>query len=250
MDAATYTSDDLTLVEITREGHRKTPHEVLAELDGDLGRREQVLSARRREVLGKALLAEIAEHLRARITTVRATVRARNEILRRCPTGAGRTVSLSWDADEDAGAPAAMLALLGDRSIEHVDATQRAALFAFLEQRIADARAGADDEASQTAIVDHLAVALDYRRWWRFTLHLHEPDGSVRKLTPRTQGLGSGGEQSVLMHLPLFATAAALYDLAPGAPRIVALDEAMGASTRRRASTSSRCSSTSTSTGS
>lgn len=227
MDAATYTSGDLTLVEITREGHRRSPTTMLTELDRDLEHREQVLSARRREVLGKALLAEIAEHLRARITTVRATVRARNEILRRCPTGAGRTVSLSWDADEDAGAPAAVLALLSDRSIEHVNAAQRDALFAFLEQRIADARAGAADEASQTAIVDHLAVALDYRRWWRFVLHLREPDGSVRKLTPRTQGLGSGGEQSVLMHLPLFATAAALYDLAPGAPRIVALDEAM-----------------------
>ncbi|MDP1846841.1 MAG: TIGR02680 family protein [Solirubrobacteraceae bacterium] len=227
MDAATYTSDDLTLVEITREGHRTSPTTMLEELDSDLGHREQVLSGRRREVLGKALLAEIAEHLRTRITTVRATVRARNEILRRCPTGAGRTVSLSWDADEDTGAPASVLALLGDRSIEHVSATQRDALFAFLEQRIADARAGAADEAFQTAIVDHLAVALDYRRWWRFTLHIHEPDGSVRKLTPRTQGLGSGGEQSVLMHLPLFATAAALYDLAPGAPRIVALDEAM-----------------------
>ncbi|MEJ7797941.1 MAG: TIGR02680 family protein [Solirubrobacteraceae bacterium] len=227
MDAATFTSGELTLVEITREGHRRTPTTMLTELDGDLEHREQVLSARRREVLGKALLAEIAEHLRARIITVRATVRARNEILRRCPTGAGRTVSLSWDVDEDAGAPAAVLALLGERSTEHVDEAQRDALFAFLEQRIADARAGAADEASQTAIVDHLSVALDYRRWWRFTLHLHGPDGSVHKLTPRTQGLGSGGEQSVLMHLPLFATAAALYDLAPGAPRIVALDEAM-----------------------
>ncbi len=227
MDAVSFTSDDLTLVEITRAGHRRTPSTMLSDLDGDLEHREQVLSARRREVLGKALLAEIAEHLRGRITTVRATVRARNEILRRCPTGAGRSVSLSWDVDEDAGAPAAVLALLGDRSTEHVAKAQRDALFAFLEQRIADARAGAADEASQTAIVDHLSVALDYRRWWRFTLHLHEPDGSVRKLTPRTQGLGSGGEQSVLMHLPLFATAAALYDLAPGAPRIVALDEAM-----------------------
>ena len=227
MDAATFTSGDLTLVEITREGHRRTPTTMLEELDGDLRHRDEVLSARRREVLGQALLAEIAEHLRGRITTVRATIRARNEILRRCPTGAGRTVSLSWDVDEDAGAPASVLTLLGDRSVEHVSGPQRAELFAFLQQRIADARAGAADEASQTAIVDHLSVALDYRRWWRFTLHLHERDGSVRKLTPRTQGLGSGGEQSVLMHLPLFATAAALYDLAPGAPRIVALDEAM-----------------------
>jgi uncharacterized protein (TIGR02680 family) len=227
MDAAVFTSGELTLVEITREGHRRTPTTMLAGLDRDLEQREQILSARRREVLGKALLAEIADHLRGRITTVRATVRARNAILRRCATGAGRTVSLSWDVDEDAGAPAAVLALLGDRSTEHVDDAQRNELFAFLEGRIADARAGAADEASQTAIVDHLSVALDYRRWWRFTLHLHDRDGSVRKLTPRTQGLGSGGEQSVLMHLPLFATAAALYDLAPGSPRIVALDEAM-----------------------
>ena len=41
-----------------------------------------------------------------------------------------------------------------------------------------------------------------------------------------TQGVGSGGEQSVLLHLPLFATAASMYDLVPGAPRIIALDEA------------------------
>ncbi len=54
-----------------------------------------------------------------------------------------------------------------------------------------------------------------------------ERDGASRKLTACSQGLGSGGEQSVLMHLPLFATAAQLYDLAPGAPRIIALDEAM-----------------------
>ena len=227
MDAATYTSGDITLVDITREGHRRTPTAMLDELDGDLEHREQVLSAKRREVLGRALLGEIAEHLRTRITEVRASIRARNETLRRCPTGGGRTVSLSWEADEDAGAPGPVLELLAGRAVEHLNDAQRDSLFAFLEQRIADARAGAADEAAQTALADHLSVALDYRRWWRFAMHLHERDGTTRKLTARTQGLGSGGEQSVLMHLPLFATAAALYDLAPSAPRIVALDEAM-----------------------
>ena len=227
MNAATYSQDDITLVEITREGRRTTPTAMLRELDGDLEHREQILSAKRREVLGRALLGEIAEHLRMRIGAVRASIRARNETLRRCPTGAGRTVSLSWDVDEDAGAPAGVLALLGDRATEHLADADRDALFDFLQDRIAQARAGAADEAAQTAIVDHLAVALDYRRWWRFTLHLHERDGSSRRLTARTQGLGSGGEQSVLMHLPLFATAAQLYDLAPGGPRIIALDEAM-----------------------
>ncbi|MEV4423058.1 TIGR02680 family protein [Patulibacter sp. NPDC049589] len=227
MDAATIPVDGITLVEVQRDGRRTTPTAMLTELDGDVAHREQVLSAKRREVLGHALLGEIAEHLRGRITGVRASLRSRNQTLRRCPTGAGRTVSLRWDPDEDAGAPAAVLDLLGDRAAEHLSEDEQGALFGFLEQRIADARAGLEDGDGEQGLVDHLSVALDYRRWWRFSLHLHEPDGTTKRLTARTQGLGSGGEQSVLMHLPLFATAAALYDLAPGAPRIIALDEAM-----------------------
>lgn len=227
MDAATYPADGITLVEVQREGRRTTPTAMLTELDGDVAHREQVLSAKRREVLGHALLGEIAEHLRGRIVGVRASLRSRNDTLRRCPTGAGRTVSVRWEPDEDAGAPAAVLTLLGDRAAEHLGEDEQGALFSFLEQRIADARAGLEDGDGEQGLVDHLTVALDYRRWWRFSLHLHEADGTTKRLTARTQGLGSGGEQSVLMHLPLFATAAALYDLAPGAPRIIALDEAM-----------------------
>ncbi len=228
MDAATVYADGITLVEVSRDGRRTTPTSMVAELEAELAHREHVLSAKRREVLGQALLGEIAEHLRQRVTEVRASVRARNETLRRCPTGAGRTVSLSWEPDDDAGAPAQVLEVLGDRAADNLGKAERDVLFAFLERQIVDARAGDEDGAGDAGrIADHLATALDYRRWWRFTLHLHERDGSRRRLTARTQGLGSGGEQSVLMHLPLFATAAALYDLAPGAPRIVALDEAM-----------------------
>ncbi|MEA2232682.1 MAG: hypothetical protein QOD83_2498 [Solirubrobacteraceae bacterium] len=227
MDVATVPAGGLTLLEIERDGRRVTPPAMLAELGADLEHREQILSAKRREVLSRALLGEIAEHLRTKIVGVRASVRARNETLRRCPTGAGRTVSLAWEVDEDLGVPRDVLELLADRSVAHLPKSARETLFGFLEARIATAREGADDAGDRVAIVDHLAAALDYRRWWRFELYLHERDGGRRRLTARTQGLGSGGEQSVLMHLPLFATAAALYDLAPGAPRIVALDEAM-----------------------
>jgi uncharacterized protein (TIGR02680 family) len=227
MDASTLYADGITRVEVSRDGRRTTPTAMIDELDGEIAHREHVLSAKRREVLGQALLGEIAEHLRQKITEVRASVRARNETLRRCPTGAGRTVSVSWEADEEA-APAEVLDLLGDRAAANLDSRRQQMLHDFLERQIAAARSGAEDGAAAAArITDHLAVALDYRRWFRFALHLHERDGTRRRLTARTQGLGSGGEQSVLMHLPLFATAAALYDLAPGAPRIVALDEAM-----------------------
>lgn len=228
MDASTVHADGITLIEVARDGRRTTPTAMVGELDGEIAHREQVLSAKRREVLGWALLGEIAEHLRQRVTEVRASVRARNETLRRCPTGAGRTVSLSWEPDEAAAAAVEVLELLGDRAAPNLGRREQEMLHAFLERQIAEARSGLEDGAAGTPrIADHLAVALDYRRWFRFTLHLHERDGSRRRLTACTQGLGSGGEQSVLMHLPLFATAAALYDLAPGAPRIVALDEAL-----------------------
>jgi hypothetical protein len=84
MDAATVPVDGLTLVEVVRDGRRTTPTAILGELGAD---RKQVLSARRREVLGKALLGEIAEHLRTKVGSVRASIRDRNDTLRRCPTG-------------------------------------------------------------------------------------------------------------------------------------------------------------------
>ena len=70
-----------------------------------------------------------------------------------------------------------------------------------------------------------LADAFDYRRWFGFGLLL-EIDGHTERLTARRHAVGSGGEQAVLIHLPLFAAAAALYGDTP-APRLVMLDEAL-----------------------
>jgi hypothetical protein len=56
---------------------------------------------------------------------------------------------------------------------------------------------------------------------------LYECSDSGRvRLTKQRHAVGSGGEQSVLIHLPLFAAAAALYGDSP-APRLVMLDEAL-----------------------
>ncbi|MGH9110037.1 MAG: SbcC/MukB-like Walker B domain-containing protein, partial [Acidimicrobiales bacterium] len=47
------------------------------------------------------------------------------------------------------------------------------------------------------------------------------------RLTARSQGAGSGGEQAKLAHLPLFAATAAYYSSArPDAPHLLMLDEA------------------------
>ena len=46
------------------------------------------------------------------------------------------------------------------------------------------------------------------------------------RLTKQRHAVGSGGEQSVLIHLPLFAAAAALYGDGQ-ARRLIMLDEAL-----------------------
>jgi hypothetical protein len=72
-----------------------------------------------------------------------------------------------------------------------------------------------------------LAQVLDYRRWRQFAFQLVRPDGSEEKLTRARHSRLSGGEQSVSLHLPLFAAAHATLNSAAGhAPRLLALDEA------------------------
>jgi recombinational DNA repair ATPase RecF len=53
------------------------------------------------------------------------------------------------------------------------------------------------------------------------------PEGEWKRLTRRAHAAGSGGQKAVMLHLPLFAAAAAFYASAsPEAPRLVVLDEA------------------------
>jgi hypothetical protein len=72
-----------------------------------------------------------------------------------------------------------------------------------------------------------LAQVLDYRRWRVFAFTLHRPGGSAENLTRARHSQLSGGEQSVSLHLPLFAAANALFTSANAtAPRLIGLDEA------------------------
>lgn len=52
-----------------------------------------------------------------------------------------------------------------------------------------------------------LAQVLDYRRWRQFVFQMVSPEGTEEKLTRARHSRLSGGEQSVSLHLPLFAAA-------------------------------------------
>jgi hypothetical protein len=133
----------------------------------------------------------------------------------------GMTLKFAWDPLDDgpAGMPEARRRLM--RAGGTWSPAEREALGTFLQQRIAAERAANLAGSWQ----DHLAKALDYRRWHRFGVE-RQQDGVWRRLTRRTHGTGSGGEKAVALTLPQFAAAAAHYRSAdPGAPRLILLDE-------------------------
>jgi hypothetical protein len=148
-----------------------------------------------------------------------------NAVLRRSPTAAGKTVELEWQPlEDDDGTRRAALALLR-RDVRHLGDESRSELVTFFRSRIETARREHVSVGEPRAMADTLMGAFDYRRWFAFGLHERSDAGRVR-LTKRRHAVGSGGEQSVLIHLPLFAAAAALYGDTQ-APRLIMLDEAL-----------------------
>lgn len=217
--------DELLIVHVTEAGGEQTLSQVLDTLAAEIADREQILTAEERRVFNDALVEEIADHLRQRIHEVRGRVERMNAVLRRGPTAAGKTVELEWRSrEDDEGAQRAAVAVLR-RDVRLLQEQERADLVAFFRARIDAARQEHAAEGQPRPMADTLIDAFDYRRWFAFLLH--ERSGSNRqRLTRQRHAVGSGGEQSVLIHLPLFAAAAALYEDTPG-PRLIMLDEAL-----------------------
>ena len=222
---ATRGEDGLLLVHVTDAGGEQTLLEMLETLGAEIADREQILSAEERRVFTDALVEEIADHLRQRIHEVRGRVERMNAVLQRSPTAAGKTVELEWrPLEHEAEAQQAALALLR-RDVRHLGEEPRAQLVVFFRGKIDAARREHAYAGQPQPMVDTLMGAFDYRTWFAFGMHERGPEGRVR-LTKRRHAVGSGGEQSVLIHLPLFAAAAALYGDSQ-APRLIMLDEAL-----------------------
>lgn len=70
-------------------------------------------------------------------------------------------------------------------------------------------------------------AVLDYRAWHTFHVECRSGPEGWKRLTRKVHAAGSGGQKAVMLHLPLFAAAAAFYEsAAPSAPRLILLDEA------------------------
>lgn len=190
-------------------------------LDQEVLERTQLLDRKTRELLTRYLLTGVGEELGERIREAQTLVRAMNAELALTEMASGKRLHLNWDVSPnapDGAAHATRLLLLDPATLNDAD---RESLITYLGGRVDAAR---EDELAD-GFVTALENALDYRDWFHFDLEEVTPTGRHR-LTRKSHASGSGGEQSVTLHLPLFAAVAAYYAASPRAPRLFFLDEA------------------------
>lgn len=186
---------------------------------------QELLTERERKLFEEHLLGELGDALRSRQQEAADLVKGMNELLADVRTSQGIRVRLDWALREDVGAEVRdAVALLG---------RARGSLTPEESNRLRDALGGLIDvqraAEPERGYAEHLARALDYRRWSAFSVRLHRPGTATWSTLTRRTPL-SQGEQKVVCYLPLFAAAAAHFTsvagAAPYAPRLILLDDA------------------------
>ena len=188
-------------------------------------RREQeaLLSESEQRILEDALLGRLAQQIHERTTEARDLVAEMNREMRGRRMSSGATVGISWAQADNLDPAQREVARLLEREASALSVDELAIMRAHFAGRIKDLRAQREDRPYP----DILAEALDYRGWRTFVLTLVGPDGQEDRLTQARHSTLSGGEQSVSLHLPLFAAAHVMLSSAePHCPRLLALDEA------------------------
>ncbi len=216
------TSDGIEVCYATLNGEVVGASALSAALETQIRRRRETLSAEERQLIERHLLTEVGTHLGEQVHAAWTLKNRMNDQLAAHPTRSGVSLRLTWEVAPDSWPGSEQAVRLLRQEVALLDQNDRAALAAFLAERVRAAR----EDNEGVDVVERLATALDYRLWHRFSI-FRRANGREEKLTARTQGVGSGGEQAKLAHLPLFAATAAYYASArPDAPRLLMLDEA------------------------
>ena len=188
-------------------------------------RRDQqlLLTESEQRILEDALLARLAQQIHERTVDARDLIGQMNTEMRSRKMSSGKTVGVRWlladGLDDEQRAVCGLL----DADASRLNPDSLARMRGHFAAQIKTARA----RHRELPYRELLADVLDYRRWRQFIFQMVSPEGIEEKLTRARHSRLSGGEQSVSLHLPLFAAAHAMLNSAyPHAPRLLALDEA------------------------
>ncbi|WP_439663767.1 SbcC/MukB-like Walker B domain-containing protein [Lentzea sp. HUAS TT2] len=210
--------DDVTILTATLDGTRMGAHALLHALQAERARMRTHITDGERDLFDQTLTGDTRRHIAQRIQGASELVGTMNQRLERVQTASGIRVQLDWQVDPQLppGTREARDLLL--RSDLNDD--ERESLHQFFRERVEEARA----HDSATGWEQQLAQVLDYTTWHQFVVKVDRGEGWV-PVTKRVHGALSGGEKAIVLHLPLFAAAAAHYHATPTAPRLILLDE-------------------------
>ncbi|SES19184.1 TIGR02680 family protein [Lentzea xinjiangensis] len=210
--------DDVTVLTATLDGERMGAHALLTTLQAERDRMRTHITDGERDLFDQTLTGDTRRHIAQRIQGASELVETMNQHLERVRTASGIRVQLDWQVDPQlppGTREARDLLLRSD-----LNAAERSLLHQFFRERVEEAR------AHDTAMgwEQQLAQVLDYTTWHQFVVKVDRGEGWV-PVTKRIHGALSGGEKAIVLHLPLFAAAAAHYHATPTAPRLILLDE-------------------------
>jgi len=216
-------ADGLTVVQV----HDDQGVAALADFAGRIAAarsdQELLLTDAERRILEDALLTGLAQQIHERTSDARDLIARMGAEMKQRRMSSGNTIGVHWVLADNLSESARAVCKLLDHDASDLGPDDLATIRAHFAAEIRTARA-AHPERSYPEI---LATTLDYRTWRIFSFTLITGDGNEDRLTVARHSALSGGEQSVSLHLPLFAAAHVMLDSAdPQAPRLLALDEA------------------------
>ncbi|MFZ2176958.1 MAG: SbcC/MukB-like Walker B domain-containing protein, partial [Rhodococcus sp. (in: high G+C Gram-positive bacteria)] len=215
--------DGLTVVQVQDDQGYSSLGEFASRIASARADQELLLTESERRILEDALLSGLAQQIHERTIDARDLIARMGAEMRERRMSSGNTIGVHWVLADNLDDNARAISKLLDRDASALGPDELAAMRAHFAAQIRTARA-AHPERSYPEI---LSSALDYRRWRVFSFTLIGGGGTEDRLTVARHSALSGGEQSVSLHLPLFAAAHVMLDSAdPHAPRLLALDEA------------------------
>ena len=214
--------DDIDLAMVTDDEGRSGLAAFAGRITARRDTQRLLLSDQERRVLEDTLVDTLCRQLHQRLRDAEEQVGRMNTALAGRLTTSGKGIQLSWTSSDELSDDQRQIVKLLERDPAYLG-PDRELLRESLASEIRVARAQ-DPTAGYQAV---LGRVLDYRTWRSFGVVLRERDGSSRRLTRKLFNQHSGGERATILHLPLFAAAAAHFAAArPGCPRLIALDEA------------------------
>ncbi|WP_305095056.1 TIGR02680 family protein [Prescottella sp. R16] len=215
--------DGLTVVRVQDDQGYASIGEFATRISAARKDQEVLLTDSERRILEDALLTGLAQQIHERTADARDLIARMGSEMRERHMSSGSTIGVHWVLADNLDANARAVSKLLDRAPSALSGDELASVRAHFAAQVRTARA-AHPERSYPEI---LASALDYRRWRVFSFTLIGGDGSEDRLTVARHSALSGGEQSVSLHLPLFAAAHVMLSSAdPHSPRLLGLDEA------------------------